>query len=48
MADCLQVLSDTFVFLVPGHVGAAWSLTLCHTLGGLVSNQAAVEKPLAF
>lgn len=39
MADCLQVFSD--VLFVPGHVGGVWSLTHCHTRGGLDSNQAA-------
>lgn len=42
MADCLQVFSD--VFFMPGHVGGAQSLTLCHTRGGLVSDRAAVKK----
>lgn len=42
MADCLQVFSD--VFFMPGHVGGAQSLTLCHPCGGLASDQAAVKK----
>lgn len=46
MADCLQVFS--VVFFVPGHVGGARSLTLCHTLGGLVSNQAAGRNRFLF
>lgn len=46
MVDCLQVFSD--VFFVPGHVGAAQSPTLCHTRGGLVSNQAALKNPSLF
>ena len=46
MADCLQVFED--VIFVPGLVGGAWSLTLCDTRGGLVSNPTSVRNDSLF